>query len=106
MSMKIRHSILVAVAVALPFAAFAEDVLTKTDGAKLRGKVLSDTPEEVTIKTAGGVITVERGEILTVDRAKDLAQELAARSSDLDKHPSPDGWLKLSHWCAEHALWV
>lgn len=91
-------------ALAAPFAS-AEDVVTKTDGAKLRGKVLSDTPEEVKIKTAGGVITIPRGEVSTVDRAKDVASELAAREGILDKKPSAQGWIDLAHWCEAHELW-
>src|SRR4051812_3680342 len=99
-----------ACAFAAPFAfgpvATAEDVVTKTDGAKLRGKVISDTPDEVKIKTAGGVITVPRGEVSTVDRAKDLASELASRQGTLDKHPSAQGFLDLAHWCEEHELFI
>jgi hypothetical protein len=104
--MKAIRIAVLAVAFALPFAALAEDVVTKTDGAKLRGKVISDTPEEVKIKTAGGVITIPRGEVSNVDRAKDLATELAARAQDLEKHSTADGWLKLSHWCNEHELYA
>lgn len=98
-----------AFAFSVPFAspfANAEDVVTKTDGAKLRGKVLSETPEEVKIKTAGGVIVVPRDEISTVDRAKDLASELVSRQGSLDKKPSSKGYLDLAHWCEEHELWV
>ncbi len=86
--------------------AVAEDVVTKTDGGKLRGKVLVDAPEGVTIKTAGGVIFVARDEVAVVDRAKDLARELLDRQAELEKRPSVDGWLKCKDWCEQHGLWV
>jgi hypothetical protein len=86
--------------------ALAEDVVTKTDGAKLRGKVLSDTPDEVRIKTAGGVIAIPRGEVSTVDREKDLASELAARNGALEKKPSAKGYFDLARWCEEHELFI
>ncbi len=87
-------------------ASLAEDVVTKTDGAKLRGKVLADTPEGVKIKTAGGVIDIPRDEVSTVDREKDLASELAARNGVLEKKPSAKGYLDLAAWCEGHELFI
>src|SRR5437660_11160793 len=93
----------VACSFATPFA-LAEDVVTKTDGAKLRGKILLDTPEEVQIKTAGGVLRIPREEVSSVERAKDLAAELASRTKDLEKHQTAKGGVDLAHCREGHDL--
>jgi hypothetical protein len=82
------------------------DVVTRTDGAKLRGRVISDTPEEVKIETAGGVITVPRAEVATVERAVDMYRELYDREVALEKKPTATGWLELARWCQAKELWV
>lgn len=86
----------------------AEDVVTKTDGAKLRGTVLLDSPEEVRIKTAGGVIAVPRGEVAKVERAKDVFKELEDRKGVLERDPRTTAaqWLELARWCQDRELWV
>lgn len=92
---------------ATPLApARAEDVVTKVDGARLRGEVLQDTPEFVKIKTAGGVITIPREEVATVERAKDLRKELHDRRAELERAGAPSGWCELARWCQDRELWA
>ena len=40
-----------------------------TSGGKYRGKIVKETPREVTIQTAGGEIVVPRNTIETIDTA-------------------------------------
>lgn len=97
----------VGLAVATPLApARAEDVVTKVDGARLRGEVIQETPEFVKIKTAGGVITIPREEVVTVERAKDLRKELVDRRADVERAPSAGRWIELARWCQDRDLWA
>src|SRR5579883_3423613 len=97
---------LASLAFAIPFTAFAEDVVTKTDGGKLKGKVLVDAPDVVKIKTAGGVITLPRDEVQSVQREKDVAEQLSTRIKEIEKAQTAAKWLELAGWCDEHDLWV
>lgn len=96
-------SLLAALAVA---TARAEDVVTKTNGAKLRGKIVAENSEEVRIKTAAGVISIPRDEVESVERAQDVFSELAARQEVLRNKPSAAGWIELAKWCQSKRLWV
>src|SRR5687768_16124747 len=58
--------------VALAPAGLAQDVIWKTDGGKLRGKIVSESPRSVVIDTPGGRLTVPRGEIQRIERDGDV----------------------------------
>ena len=100
--------VLVLLLLLVPTMARAQDTVTKTDGAKLRGTVLLDTPEGVKIKTAGGVIMIPREEVAKVERQKDVWHELDERRVALEKDQTATAaqWLALARWCQERELWV
>src|ERR1700722_3037344 len=102
---KLVAIVLVALASALllPPGARADDVVEKTDGAKLRGTVILDSPECVKIKTSGGVITIPREEVARVERAKDIFKEYTDREAALEKDANAPStkWLELARWCQE-----
>jgi hypothetical protein len=45
----------------IPAALLAQDVIYKTDGGRLRGKILSEASRKVKIKTLGGTYVVAPG---------------------------------------------
>ena len=81
----------------------AQDVVWKTDGGKLRGKIVSESRQGVTIQTPGGKILVPRGEISRVERDGDVFKEHDARREKLSRTDAK-GWYELGRWCQDQGL--
>lgn len=81
----------------------AADEFVLRDGRTIEGTIVYEGDAFVSIRTASGVITVERAEIREVRRSATvydefLRQRADLRAGDLDAH------LQLSQWCADREL--
>jgi uncharacterized protein DUF1570 len=86
-----------------PALLWAQDVIFKTDGAKLRGKIVGETSREVKIKTLGGVYRVRRDEIDRIERDGDVFKTYARRRKALRKTDAK-GWFALGEWAQDQGL--
>lgn len=82
----------------LPVLAFAGDVVFKTDGSKLRGKIVAESARDITIETPGGKMVVPRAQISRIEREGDAAKEYETRKAKLSKTDA-EGWYQLGKWC-------
>lgn len=102
----IRRSFLLSLALALllgPFAAFAEDVVYKTDGGRLRGKITDESRREVTIETPVGKVVVPRNKISRIERQGDAQKQYETRKAKLSSSDA-EGFYELGRWCQEQGL--
>ncbi len=88
----------------IPVALLAKDVIYKTDGGRLRGKIVGETTRGVTIETPGGKFYVPRSEIARIEREGDVFRELEARSAKLSEHDA-EGWYQLGVWANDQELY-
>ena len=86
-----------------PLAVVAQDVIYKTDGGRLRGKIVKESRRSVTIDTYGGRISVSRGEITRIERDGDVFSTFEERREKLSRHDA-DGWYELGAWCQDKGL--
>lgn len=91
------------VGVLLPVVLLAQDVVTTTEGGRLRGKIVSETRKGIRIKTLGGTIFVPRDEVAKVEREGDVFRTFEARQAKLTEH-DPDGWYRLGVWAQDQGL--
>ncbi|HBP18080.1 MAG TPA: hypothetical protein DEA08_09845 [Planctomycetes bacterium] len=101
-----RRSSTIALLLALlliPAALLAQDVIYKTDGGRLRGKIVADTPRYVKIKTLGGVYTVPRADIARIEREGDVQQTFERRRDKL-RGTDAKGWYALGVWAQDQGL--
>ena len=82
----------------LPGLALAADVVFKTDGSKLRGKIVAESAREVTIETPAGKMVVPRSQISRIERDGDAAKEFETRKAKLSSTDA-EGWYQLGKWC-------
>lgn len=82
----------------------AQDVVWKNDGGKLRGRIVREGRDGVTIETPGGTYTVPHGEIARVERGADVLSELEQKRGRI-KTGDLRGWLDLGKWCQNQELW-
>lgn len=85
-------------------AARAQDVVWKTDGGKLRGKIVREDKSGVTIETPGGTYTVPRGEIARLEKGADVFKEHESRRAKL-RQDDLHGWFELGRWCQNQELY-
>src|SRR5688572_29569405 len=95
---------LIAGAVLAP-TGLAQDIIFKTDGGKLRWKIVSESPRSVVIDTPGGRLTVPRSEIQSIERDGDVFRELEQRRGRLKQHDLR-GWYELGVWCQGQELYA
>lgn len=81
----------------------AQDVIFRTDGARLRGKITSETSREVEIKTLGGVYRVPRDEIERIEREGDVFKTYERRRAALSSTDAP-GAYALGIWAQDQGL--
>lgn len=74
------------------------DVIHLTSGGKYRGKIVKETPREVTIQTAGGEIVVPRNTIETIERDSSDATEFKTREKEAQRSGDPDQHYELGVW--------
>ena len=86
-----------------PITAGAQDVVFKTDGARLRGKIVGESNRTVTIETPGGRLVVRRSEIARIEREGDVFKEFEARRDKLSATDAA-GWFGLGRWCQDQSL--
>lgn len=87
-----------------PVTGLAQDVIWKTDGGKLRGRIVSETRTSVVIETPGGRMTVPRAEIAQIERDGDVFRELEAKKGKV-KSGDLRGWYDLGVWCQNQGLY-
>lgn len=97
-------SALVGLVVLVPVAGHAQDVIWKTDGGKLRGRIVSETRTSVVIETPGGRLTVKRNEISRIERDGDVFREFETRRGNL-RSSDLRGWYDLGVWAQEQGLY-
>lgn len=95
---------LVALFVLVPRPGRAQDVIWKTDGGKLRGRIVSETRTSVVMDTPGGRLTVRRNEIARIEREADVLGELEQRRGQLTASDLR-GWYDLGVWCQGQGLY-
>lgn len=95
---------IVAAGLAWPLVAWAQDVVFKTDGGRLRGTILKETSRGVRIKTAGGTIFVPRDDIAEVRRDGDVFREFERRRRALDASDER-AWYRLGVWAQSQELY-
>lgn len=95
---------LAAVLVLGPVASHAQDTVFKTDGARLKGKIVDESTRTVTIDTPGGRLTVRRSEIARIERDGDVFKEFEARRDKLSRTDA-EGWFTLGRWCQDQSLY-
>ena len=88
-----------------PWGVYAEDVIYRTDGARLRGQITGETPRHVTIETVGGTFRVPRTEIARIEREGDVFREFEERREGVDRY-DVEGWYELGVWCQEQELYT
>ncbi len=94
-----------AIALALtPALLFAQDVIFKQDGTRLKGTILKETSKSVKIKTLGGTLKIPRNEILRIERDGDVFRTFNARKKKL-KGRNFKGWYTLGTWAQEQELY-
>jgi RNase P/RNase MRP subunit p29 len=86
-----------------PLAVIAQDVIYKTDGGRLRGKIVKETRRSVTIETYGGRITVPKGEIARMERDGDVFRDFERKRDKLSRHDA-EGWYELGTWCQDRGM--
>jgi len=102
---RFKHALPVVVLLAVlgTVAGLAQDVIYKTDGGRLRGEIVREGRRGVTIDTAGGRLTVPRGQIQRIERSGDVFRELERRRESLSRHDA-EGWYELGRWAQEQDL--
>ncbi|MDF1664719.1 MAG: DUF1570 domain-containing protein [Planctomycetota bacterium] len=78
--------------------ASANDVIVKHDGGRLRGKILKENKRTVTIKTLGGVYTLNKSDISKILRSGSKGDEFKRKWKAVDKY-DPDALYRLGKWC-------
>lgn len=86
-----------------PLAARA-DVIHLTSGGRYRGKIVAETPREVTIETAGGKIVVPRKDIERIEKEQGVADEFKRREKEAGKSSDPDVHCDLAEWARANGL--
>lgn len=84
----------------LPSRAIADDVITLTDGTKVKGVILTETGDSVKIRlaTSGIVNTLAKKEIDTIERGPDARKEFDSRFEKAKKDKSADALYELGAW--------
>jgi hypothetical protein len=94
-----------AIALALtPALLFAQDVIFKQDGTRLKGTIVKESSKSVKIKTLGGTLKVSRDEILRIERDGDVFRTFSARKRKL-KGRNFKGWYALGTWAQDQELY-
>jgi len=79
------------------------DTVHKTDGGKIRGTVIEETPDYVKIKAYGSIYKIPRSQIARVDRDGDIRGQFSTKQKRL-KDYDEKGWLKFAFWCQDNEL--
>jgi RNase P/RNase MRP subunit p29 len=79
------------------------DVLKLRDGRQWEGTIISETDQEVVIRTAGGPVTVPKSDIATLSRGPSRQEQYAERRRALAEGDVA-GHLALARWCREQNL--
>jgi tetratricopeptide (TPR) repeat protein len=79
----------------------AEDVIRLTNGQQLRGKIIEETDEYVTLKSKHGVQEISRDEIESIERGFDFDGEFKQKASGLGPRDTK-GWYELGVWCEDN----
>jgi hypothetical protein len=85
----------------------ATDVLTLKDGRKLEGQIVQDTPETVKVRFRFGAVTIQKEDILKIEKGKGAALEFPAKYAEASTGTSSEKLEKLSAllpWCIEKNL--
>ncbi len=95
--------LLVLVAFATSPIAASADVITTKDSRKIEGEIVAETAETVTIKMKLGTLTLERKDILSVERRVLPRAEYGLRRRNLDAKDA-DGRVELARFCIDKRL--
>lgn len=100
-----RASIITLVAGLLlaPALCLAEDTVYKTDGGRLRGKIVDESRREVTIETPVGKVTIPKNQISRIERQGDALKTYEARKAKLSSSDA-EGFYELGRWCQQQEL--
>jgi len=79
------------------------DVLKLRDGRQWEGTILSESSQEVVIRTIGGPVTVPRNDIVAISRGPTRQQQYEERRRALAEGDVA-GHLALARWCREQNL--
>lgn len=80
------------------------DVIHLEDGGKYRGTITKETPREVTIRTAGGVVVVPRNTIARIEKEETALTTFARREAEVRASDDPDAHCELGTWAKQQGL--
>lgn len=80
------------------------DVIHLQDGGKYRGTITSETPRDVTIKTAGGVVVVPRRQISSIEKEDTAQSAWKKREAEVRGSDDPEAHYQLGVWAQGQGL--
>lgn len=80
------------------------DVIHLQGGGRYRGKIVKETPREVTIETAAGTVVVPRRDIASIEKEESIQQTFARREAELRGKDDPDAHVALGRWARSNGL--
>ncbi|GEM_PF-3302402 len=81
------------------------EVLTLKTGEKIRGKILSRTPDKIVVETPAGTREVEAETVASVEERAPLLDRFHARTEQI-VDTDPGGFFQLAGWCADKGLFA
>ncbi|HVY61988.1 MAG TPA: DUF1570 domain-containing protein [Planctomycetota bacterium] len=79
------------------------DVVYLEGGGRVRGEIISETPQQVVVKTPTGAIVVKRDEIARIERDRNPEQEYQERAKKIADGDAA-GWFELGKWASAKGL--
>lgn len=79
------------------------DTIYRKDGRKVDGEILEETDQQVIVKTKFGPVTIERSDILRIEKGLPLIEQFGERWEQVDR-TDPLALIDLAEWCDENRL--